>query len=258
MNVTTALLEKIYRTIFYAAVIGLIAALFLPWVMIYIFDDIIFMNQITMYQEQTMDRGLNYISLLITISSVGFWGAIVFSIGGFIGLAYRKMEEIIHSYYFMVGSIPLLCFSVVALVPNILIWKELLSYDFFCRHSFNFIPLIMSVVMVVSSSLLVVLVGKRSIQGIMDHRRQKKDSTTYEMKSEEHAIDDEEIPEEIPEEEYSEEDHTCPGCGIYLEGKELICPGCRENISRRCPSCKKLISSFAKRCPRCGFIEESK
>ncbi len=251
MNVTTGVLEKIYRTAFYAAVIGLMTALFLPWIIVDAFGEIMFLNHITLYQEQTVEHELNYISRLITISSVGFWGVIIFTIGGFIGLGYRKIEEITRSCYFMIGSIPLLCCSVVALVPNILIWLEILSHDFIYRHAFNFIPLIMSVVIVVSSSLLVALVGKRSLHEVLVFHSGKKENSIVE--DEEHETIKEDTSREV---DGSVEDHKCPRCEVNLEGKELICPECRENISKRCPVCKKLISMFTDRCPMCGFIHD--
>ncbi len=247
MKVTTALLEKIYRTVFYASVIGLMAAMFLPWLMVDALERIVFLNHITLYQEQTMDHEFNYISFLITVSSIGYWGAIIFSIGGFIGLGYRKIDEIKRSHYFMIGSIPLLCFSIIALVPNILIWVEILSYDFFFRHAFNFTPLIMSVVIVVCSSLLVVIVGKRSLFEVLAIYKDKKEKSIKENDG--YAIKDH-------DEEGSNHEYPCPNCDAELMGEELICPVCRENISKRCPSCEKLISSFSERCPRCGFVDD--
>ncbi len=248
MKVTTTFLEKMYRTVFYASIIGLMAAMFLPWLIVDAFDRIVFLNQITLYNENNVDHELNYISLLITVSSIGYWGSIVFSTVGFIGIGYRKIEENIRSKYLMIGSIPLLCFSVVVLVPNILIWVELLSYDFFYRHSFNFIPLVMSVVMLVCSSILVVIVGKPSFLEVLKLHENKKETKTNEDSNHE-IIDD-------SNEECSNQEYHCPNCDVELKGEELLCPECNENISKRCASCEKLISSFKDVCPRCGSLND--
>ncbi len=284
MKVTTELLEKLYNTVLWSSVIAFIASIFMPWVLIEDLDIKIYISGIMIrsYYMSESDFQIHGLHQLLNLLYISFLGAIVFSVMGVIGLGLKKGKKYKESRYMMIGSIPLICVSVTALLFNILIMMWINDSEVY-SHAYNIIPLIMSVVMVIGSALLVVLVGRRSLSEVLKDRREKKESqmvvvTTGEPVGEDlpapgthHEVtpygDDEDIPleDEVSddnlltadrEEENVEDDGDttlCPNCSTELQGMELICPQCRANISKRCPNCQKLVSFFVEECPHCGF-----
>lgn len=277
MKVTTELLEKLYSTVLWSSVIGFIASIFMPWIAIEGLDEKMYFSSI-MIQTYSLESGfsnMQEIIGLLNLLHISLIGAIVLSMIGLIGLGLRKGKKNKVSRYMMIGSIPLACFSVSAMLVNILILRWINNSDVY-THAYNIIPMIISIVMVIGSALLVVLVGRRSFSEVLKDRREKKneqmivgpvaydvdEATPYHPADQMSVRDEDETVGydcTITEQVEIEKDHediasfSCPNCDSMLMGSELICPVCRANISKRCPNCNKLASFFAERCPQCDF-----
>ncbi len=290
MKVTIDLLEKLYNTVLWSSVIGFIASIFMPWILIESPDIKIYISSIMIrsyYLSESEFQTIHGLQQLLDLLYISFLGAIVLSVIGSIGLGLRSGKKYKESRYMMIGSIPLICFSVTTLLFNILIFMWINDTPIY-NHAYNIIPLIMSIVMVIGSALLVVLVGRRSLSEVLKDRREKKESqavfvpavepvgedlppppgheevNTYEDDIPPPDHEDEAMDHDLPITEQGDtgEDHedttsfACPNCSAELQGLELICPECRTNISKRCPSCQKLVSFFVEECPQCGFSGE--
>ncbi len=297
MKVKVEMLEKLQKLVFYAAVIGLISSLFIPWVStryttatgaLLEMEEYCHVNKLSMWLDYPDVEQITEIIPFISLAEVFFLCAITLSLCVGMGIDLRKFNKTKQSYLFQITTFPLLAFSVLALVFSSWVIKMIYDLEDGYSFSYNFIPLSMSIVMVIGSALLVVLVGRRSLSEVLKERREKKESLAVDVPAEEPAGEflppppsqDEFIPyeEDIPppdqevedmapdlpvtEQDETGEDHedttsyACPNCSAELQGMELICPQCRTNISKRCPSCQRLASFFVEECPQCGFSGE--
>ena len=277
MKVTTKLLNKLTKIIIVTAFIGLLFSNMTPWMM----ADNDYEGKDFYCQYDIWAQGNESFAPVvdnIVYSEISF-GILLFSSVIFLGYILTKNMKKNKIQDYLLSSIVFMdAFSISGVIFNTLLIIEIYDLQGGYFFSNNYIPLVLSIIALITTSTLSILVLPREIKRIKRNRREKSSFDGVDDNDHEKLQESDKSTrikknlikrgEQEKSEEYSgiseKSDRIenvgikCPHCGTDLIGKELLCPDCKNNLSTRCSNCESLIPSHKGRCPECGvkFDEE--
>ena len=257
-------LIKTQKLIWISIIVSIIALVFmplLPWFSITVseYSGSVYFNEGMLNMEskilsyysyddtsETIKAELYKLNESLGLISLSFWLAIIFGIMSLIGITVYKIERIpIISYIILLIGCLMMIFGILVIIGH---WNFIAQvYDFPPPSSsghvffgYNYVPLIMGVILLIDSVSYTLTVAPISTRGLILSLRQKQAEAEARYreynagikqptKAYNHHVDK---PKSASVEKTSagSTPKFCPNCGTKLEGNPKFCPSCGKKL----------------------------